>query len=330
MWDNGGYQTSSGLNGINSLLLDQSGKITIGCHDIGDVNKFITRATEVKKATRTRDYFLYPGRVPKIVESHQRKWCSPEIQHQDLKLLYEKLLRMGEMNPNRDELSALIQAWSKVIVPTRVVDHTQTYELEIGDIVYLDYVTPDEYQVRRLTSVIDQLGDVFEPPEWQQTWNQCPCKEVARDDITRYTFLSSEGSYPGVSFDNIRFLQADVAAIWFLEHIMRVSKDYDVPADLVCLVTGVGHHANTSIKLEKGSADVYFYRGAMPKVPEDINDKSWGHWSLNEDFLAPAPTFEELMENFSTPHFRIHPSFEMISLSAIEAEFLQRITLGSH
>jgi hypothetical protein len=44
----------------------------------------------------------------------------------------------------------------------------------------------------------------------------------------------------------------------------------------------------------------------MPKVPEDINNKSWGYWSLNDDFSAPAPTFEELesTENMSVPYFR--------------------------
>jgi hypothetical protein len=103
-----------------------------------------------------------------------------------MKLLYEKLSRMGEMNPNRYELSALIQAWSKVIVPTRVLDHTQVYELEIGDIVYLDHVTPDEYQVKKLTNVIDQLGDVLGPPRWQHTWHHCPCEKVVSDGVTRY------------------------------------------------------------------------------------------------------------------------------------------------
>jgi hypothetical protein len=92
---------------------------------------------------------------------------------------------------------------------------------------------------------------------------------------------------------------------------------------LACTVTGVGHHANTSIKLEKGfcrlfffqsnihvhqltsgPAKVYFYQGAMPKVPEDVGDIAWGYWSLNDDFLAPAPTFEEFTDNFSSPYFR--------------------------
>jgi hypothetical protein len=108
-----------------------------------------------------------------------------------MKLLYEKLSRMGEMNPNRDELSALIQAWSKVIVPTRVLDHTQVYELEIGDIVYLDHVTPDEYQVKKLTNVIDQLGDVLGPPGWQHTWHHCPCEKVVSDGVTRYVSRQS-------------------------------------------------------------------------------------------------------------------------------------------
>jgi len=44
----------------------------------------------------------------------------------------------------------------------------------------------------------------------------------------------------------------------------------------------------------------------MPKVPEDINDQSWGYWSLDDDFLAPTPTFDELKstENFDAPYFR--------------------------
>jgi len=55
-----------------------------------------------------------------------------------------------------------------------------------------------------------------------------------------------------------------------------------------------------------GATEVFFYQGDMPKVPEDINDQSWGYWSLNEDFLAPAPTFEELKstEDFATPYLR--------------------------
>ena len=65
-----------------------------------------------------------------------------------MKLLYEKLCRMDPSNPNPDELPELMQAWSKVIVPTRVLDHARIYELEIGGVVY---VTPDEYQIKRLT-----------------------------------------------------------------------------------------------------------------------------------------------------------------------------------
>jgi hypothetical protein len=42
----------------------------------------------------------------------------------------------------------------------------------------------------------------------------------------------------------------------------------------------------------------------MPKVPEDVGDITWGYWSLNDDFLAPAPTFEEFMDKFSSPCFQ--------------------------
>jgi hypothetical protein len=188
-----------------SHLIDHSGKITIGCHDIANVNESVLRVTEVKKATRTRDYvcllvfharysqtdiwwhqLLRPGRVPQIVESYKREWCPPEIQHNNMKLLYEKLLRMEQPNLSPDALPELMGAWSKVIVPTRVHDHAQTYELEIGDVVYLDYVTPDEYQVKRLTNVIEQLGDVVGPPGWQYVWHKgCPCEMVVRDGVTR-------------------------------------------------------------------------------------------------------------------------------------------------
>jgi hypothetical protein len=332
VWDNRGYQTSSGLTGIRSLLINQEGRITIGCHDISEVNESIVRDTEVKKATRTRDYLLRPGFVPKIVESHKRKWCSPEIQYHDMKLLYDKLVKMDKPNPDRDELSALMHAWSKVVVPTCILDHAQAYEVEIGDIIYLDYVTTDEYQIKRLTNVIDQLGGVLEPPEWQHTWYHCPREKVVSDGVTRYSLSILEGNYASLSFEYVRFLEAEVASIWLLKHIIGVSKDYHIPLDLIRLVTGVGHYANTAIQRPKsfGATKVFFYQGVMPKVPEDINDQSWGYWSLNDDFLAPTPTFDELKstENFDAPYFRISPSFETIGLSAIEAEFLQRVILS--
>ena len=55
-----------------------------------------------------------------------------------------------------------------------------------------------------------------------------------------------------------------------------------------------------------GATELYFYQGVMPQVPEDINNKHWGYWSMNSDFLAMAPTFEQLesAENFAEPYFR--------------------------
>ena len=92
---------------------------------------------------------------------------------------------MDKTNLNRDELSTLVQAFSKVVVPSRVLDHAQAYELEIGDIVYLDYVSPDEYKIKKLANVIDQLGAVLELPEWKYSWHHGPCKIVAQDGVTR-------------------------------------------------------------------------------------------------------------------------------------------------
>jgi len=195
------------------------------------------------------------------VESHKRKWCSPEIQYHDMKLLYDKLVKMDKPNPNRDELSALMHAWSKVVVPTCILDHAQAYEVEIGDIIYLDYVTTDEYQIKRLTNVIDQLGGVLEPPEWQHTWYHCPREKVVSDGVTRcvseQVFLQSyllmshrkfryslsilEGNYASLSFEYVKFLEAEVASIWLLKHIIGVSKDYHIPLDLIRLGKLVCH-----------------------------------------------------------------------------------------
>jgi hypothetical protein len=102
-----------------------------------------------------------------------------------MKLLYENLLNMDKMDLNREHLSAMMQALSKLIVPARILDHSQVYELEIGDVVYLDYVALDEYQVKRLTNVIDQLGDEPEHPEWKHIWHHNPCKTAESDGITR-------------------------------------------------------------------------------------------------------------------------------------------------
>lgn len=185
-------------------------------------------------------------------------------------------------------------------------------------------------------------------------------------------------------FDCSKFLQAEVASIWFLEHIVDFSNNYCVPVNLIHLGRTLCHPINNLIHCShshwywtlcrnlywakqkllwmacipsnmfpgwlhfaSGATEVFFYQGIMPKVPEDINNKSWGYWSLNNDFLAPPPTFEEpeYTENFSAPSLRwakspcngvsslecnfsrISPSFETISLSVIEDEFLRRVTL---
>jgi hypothetical protein len=103
-----------------------------------------------------------------------------------MKLLYDNLLRTDQTDLNPADLSTLMQAWSKSIVPARVIDHFQTYELEIGDIVYLHYVSPDKYQIKRLSNVIDQLGEVPEHPEWKHTWHHCPRRIAISGGVTRY------------------------------------------------------------------------------------------------------------------------------------------------
>lgn len=160
----------------------------------------------------------------------------------------------------------------------------------------------------------------------------------------RYSLFISEGNYASLSFECIKFLEAEVASIWLLKHIIEISKDYHIPLDLIRLgktLCGLpinlihwpcSHWCRTPCKhfdattkrfrrwtaflllnmftnwlhFSSGATEVFFYQGVMPKVPEAINDQTWGYWSLNDDFLAPAPTFEELecTENFETPYFR--------------------------
>ena len=79
----------------------------------------------------------------------------------------------------------------------------------------------------------------------------------------------------------------------------------------------------------------------MPQLPENMNDQSWGYWSLDSNFQASPSTIDEWkiegfetglwygslhnsIEHISNIKFcnRIKPIFEVINLSTIEAEFL--------
>jgi len=87
----------------------------------------------------------------------------------------------------------------------------------------------------------------------------------------RYCLFISDGVYVSLSFDHVTFLQAEIASIWFLEHIIQISKSHSIPANLICLgktlwnpvfnlihwlpVTGVGHYANTAIQRQKNCGE---------------------------------------------------------------------------
>jgi hypothetical protein len=85
----------------------------------------------------------------------------------------------------------------------------------------------------------------------------------------RYTLRISNRDHASLLFDSVRFLQPEVASIWFLEHIFREFKDHHDHLDRICLgkalrhpgsnrtygtstVTGCGHHANTAIQRPNG------------------------------------------------------------------------------
>ena len=201
----------------------------------------------------------------------------------------------------------------------------------------------------------------------------------------RYSFLTLEGGYPAVSCDNIRFLQADVASIWFLEHIIRVSNDYHVPADLVCLGKTQYHHGIKLIHwlvqslvsdtmqtpalswkkvfVDSSSSNPIYMFTNWHQVPlkciftrepclkfQKMSVTSLGviglwmmifwlqHQPLKNLWISfqahvSSEWSKSSLNGMSCPECnftRIHPTFETISLSAIEAEFLQRVTLGSH
>ena len=210
----------------------------------------------------------------------------------------------------------------------------------------------------------------------------CSCQSHHK---CRYPLLASEGDYPSIWFDSIRFLQADVASIWFLEHIIGVSKDYHVPADLVGLGKTQCHHGIKLIHwvvqslvsdtmqtpalswkkvfVDSSSSNPIYMFTNWHQVPlkciftrepclkfQKMSVTTLGviglwtmiFWLRHQPLKNLRTIFQALISgkwsksslngmlcpecNFS----RIQPAFETISLSAIEAKFLQKVTLGSH
>ena len=83
-----------------------------------------------------------------------------------------------------------------------------------------------------------------------------------------------------------RFLQAEVASIWFLEHIIDFSYDYHVPIDLIHLGKTLCHPlinlihwlpqllVSDIMQTPLLATELFFHQGIMPKDPENINNKS--------------------------------------------------------
>jgi hypothetical protein len=103
-----------------------------------------------------------------------------------MKEFYEAILNMNQSGISSSSVSVLKQAWSRVVVPSLVYEHS--YEppvnLRVGNIYCLEHTTSNERRYKVITNVIDQFTDVCQPG-WQYIWNWTHFETAVQDGVTR-------------------------------------------------------------------------------------------------------------------------------------------------
>lgn len=106
-----------------------------------------------------------------------------------MKQFYQKILDINKARVDQSNVSALKQAWSKVILPSSIYpENPETCDLKIGDIVFMEFGTPNGHPFRVITNVIDELGDIHEPG-WQHSWHWSNFERTVSDGIDRYACM---------------------------------------------------------------------------------------------------------------------------------------------
>ena len=122
---------------------------------------------------------------------------SPELQHDLMVQFYKEILNINKARVDQRNVSALKQAWSKVILPSSIYpENPETCNLKIGDIVFMEFgpqnghlrTITNGHPFRVITNVIDELGDVHEPG-WQHSWQWSNLEKTVSDGIIRYGYI---------------------------------------------------------------------------------------------------------------------------------------------